>query len=534
MADFEPPEGFFPVRNPNYPQDTLFEEGNRRRAISTDEGIDAIWSPLASDGVMKVKWVLFDESLWPSESVARAWISENRNALKFLGADGRSRVLTAHKQLAVQVSKDFGPVPGDADLALINGVAIEPQKAEQVYVRRERLANTQVDRAGERFTNANIRQFAKSIVGKAKLAGHNYQGLPEGRFYKATTENTNGVMHVVPSFYMIRTDASAPIIANIDGGVLKDVSIGFNFETLQCDICGRNYLDFWGGDVCPHYALQTYPVDDLVNFDRGGFEPEVSGGEVLATVNYGAGKVEALEGSIVWLGCQYDAEMVKAIQPGANVHEAKRLELERAGHEEGGHETFYSLPVKASDQTVNVKWEDLREFALGTEEPEDATADPAPGEDKADTSNAQEVTPMPEDDALQQRFETAQKDLQEAGEKIKALERAVNESALNAETMTTAYGVLRDSVVAELENYADLLERKAAFDLFAEATEGWEKCSPEKMVAMRNEWKADYEKTLPPRQQSKQEDPEAPETEAPTDEPDPSEATLAATRKVEL
>lgn len=323
------PDGWFAVRNPHYPQDSLFEDSVRRATISEADGVDAIFSPLAEDGRFKARYVLFDESKWTGPDSCNSWVREHRDALKFRTPEGTPRVWAREKTAEVAVLKAFGPTPSERDLDRINSYAIEPLSVEDVYVRHMRLCNTQVDRAFERFTERNLRQISKSIVGKSVMLAHNYSQTPQGRYFDSSVQKSDGIAHAVPEFYIVRSAPSAAeAIPQIDGGVWKDVSVGFSYEAIQCDLCGGDYLDY---NSCPHLAGSAYPQDQVAALDRNGFEVLRDGREAVCTVNYGSGQVEGLEGSLgVWLGCQYDADVVKARRlMFGDPHESKAAQLER-------------------------------------------------------------------------------------------------------------------------------------------------------------------------------------------------------------
>lgn len=75
------------------------------------------------------------------------------------------------------------------------------------------------------------------------------------------------------------------------------MSIGFYCDDLVCDLCGRSIHS----SECPHVPGQEYQ-DQYTDH-----EPKV------CTATYD-GKAEMVEGSIVYLGCQQEAELVKAAQ----------------------------------------------------------------------------------------------------------------------------------------------------------------------------------------------------------------------------
>lgn len=327
-----PPDGWWAIRNPAYPQDALFEDSASRRPLDADKGIDAFWSPLKSDGRLKIRYVLFDQTRWPTTKAADDWVNVHADAIKFEApAGGPGMSLTGFHSSDAVLHKDFGPTPGPSDLELIRALALNPDviTEESVFARRMWLANTKVDRTFERFTERNLRAFEKSIVGKSVLVGHDKQAAPLARFFAAGVDKVDSVAHLAPKFFMMREGAAAAI-ANIEGGVWPFVSIGYRYDFLECDICLKSYL----GPECRHLAGRKEHADgasylkDVVEGDRGDFVLLEEDGLVVCTANYGKGDVTAVEGSIVWLGAQYGAEIIKwAEDMFGNPHAAKEKML---------------------------------------------------------------------------------------------------------------------------------------------------------------------------------------------------------------
>ena len=52
--------------------------------------------------------------------------------------------------------------------------------------------------------------------------------------------------------YMMRTDENAPLIAEIDGGIKREVSVGCAVEKVLCSVCGQPL------DDCPHEKGEEY------------------------------------------------------------------------------------------------------------------------------------------------------------------------------------------------------------------------------------------------------------------------------------
>jgi hypothetical protein len=180
------------------------------------------------------------------------------------------------------------------ELRLINALALEPLAAEQVYTRRMRLCNDQFDRSRERFPRDYLERFRATLPGKSLLGNHQHGEFALGRFYKAELEEEEGVTYLVPSFYMLRLAENEETRRQIDAGVWNHVSIGFVFDKLFCDLCGKEYYDWRTPDPCRHLRGRSY-----------------DGRECTLTYGGDLTRVEAVEASIVYLGCQYGSQLVK-------------------------------------------------------------------------------------------------------------------------------------------------------------------------------------------------------------------------------
>jgi len=195
-----------------------------------------------------------------------------------------------HKTYSVTHIKES---PTAADLARINEIALAPLSEEQLFVGRMALCNDQYDRAHERFPESYLKRFAETIVGKAVMPGHDYKAMPLGRFFDADVAPHGKAKALVPSYYTLADD---PVTAKIKAGIAKDVSIGFEPDIRTCDLCEKNY-DGWmtddDEDPCPHIAGREYDGK-------------------ACTLTYGGdlSRVQAVEGSFVWMGCQPGAEAI--------------------------------------------------------------------------------------------------------------------------------------------------------------------------------------------------------------------------------
>ena len=210
---------------------------------------------------------------------------------------------------AVQPRGAVGPEPDAADLALINQqFALAELAPEDVYVRRMVLANDALDRSYERFTPAVLERFARTLPGKPVLVAHEKRELPIGLVYRAQVRPARpgeaGDVSLEAALYMVKSPENAAVRQQIDGGVVRYVSIGFRYDTRICSVCGQDYAD------CPH--LPGEEIDGATGRrGDGGTEGRGEGETVYYTYGGDMSRYEACECSLVYLGCQQMTQLVK-------------------------------------------------------------------------------------------------------------------------------------------------------------------------------------------------------------------------------
>lgn len=150
----------------------------------------------------------------------------------------------------------------DGDIELINRFAVEELKADQVYVRSMLLCSDQICQSDWlRFPTKELETIRQLTPGVSVLKGHDKGSLPLARFFKAkVVENgqndplSGDPIHRVRAwFYWLRDVAGADDLAKqIDGGIYREVSISWRYETEECSICGKGWYD------CEHMPGQKY------------------------------------------------------------------------------------------------------------------------------------------------------------------------------------------------------------------------------------------------------------------------------------
>lgn len=202
------------------------------------------------------------------------------------------------KDYGVILQKAVAVTPSEDDLTLINQHALAPVSAEDVTIVPIRLANTRLDRAYERFTKACLQRLADTIPGKSLMVAHDYSQVPVGRVFEAEVrpDKEHGGHYLFTRAFMSNAN---PLTADVRLGVVKDASVGFMPSERICDICGKDYDWYYKSagqrtqaddEPCSHIAGRTYDGR-------------------LCTLTYGGDleQMEALEESLVWLGCQQNA-----------------------------------------------------------------------------------------------------------------------------------------------------------------------------------------------------------------------------------
>ena len=146
------------------------------------------------------------------------------------------------------------------DLELIGALARRALGAEEVYTFSVRLCDNEIDRDFERFTTQTLEELAPLFVGKAGIFDHQWSAKGQAaRIYRTEvvrepgemTRAGDGYCWLKGYAYMVRTDSNRDLIAEIEGGIKKEVSVGCSVKHSVCSICGAE-----GG--CRHVRGQVY------------------------------------------------------------------------------------------------------------------------------------------------------------------------------------------------------------------------------------------------------------------------------------
>ena len=151
--------------------------------------------------------------------------------------------------------------PEPEELALINALARRKLEAGEVYTFALRLCDNDIDRDFERFDDGTLDQLAPMFVGVSGVFDHQWSARGQtARIYRTQVVGGDGSLtadgrpcrYLKGWAYMMRTQENAALIAEIDGGIKREVSVGCAVERVVCSICGQEL------DACPHEKGEEY------------------------------------------------------------------------------------------------------------------------------------------------------------------------------------------------------------------------------------------------------------------------------------
>lgn len=156
----------------------------------------------------------------------------------------------------------------DTDLKKINKYTLSPVSAEDVFIFKATIAdNEQDDRNYMPFNLKALQDLKKLYPGKTMLKDHRRMADNQiARIYDtelvqdATKQTELGELHteLIAKIYMIKTESNKDLIAEIMGGIKKEVSTSTVPEKMVCSICGTDNMK----DYCRHWPGHEYTIED--------------------------------------------------------------------------------------------------------------------------------------------------------------------------------------------------------------------------------------------------------------------------------
>ncbi|MBO4867607.1 MAG: hypothetical protein J5582_13780 [Ruminococcus sp.] len=165
----------------------------------------------------------------------------------------------------------------DEVMEKINRHAVGELKGEQVYCFSVLLCDNDVDRDYERFSDGALDRLAELFVGRTGIFDHDHSSRgqtariydTEVRSYPERKTMDGRAYRALMGFaYMVRTERNKSLIAEIEGGIKKEVSVGCSVAKKICSVCGADGAKggcshikgrSYGGKLC--YVTLDEPVD---------------------------------------------------------------------------------------------------------------------------------------------------------------------------------------------------------------------------------------------------------------------------------
>ncbi len=143
--------------------------------------------------------------------------------------------------------------PTAAQLEAINALAKTRLNGEQVYVFSLRLCDDQIDRDGERFDTGALPGLAKLFLGKTGILDHRWSTENQvARIFETQVVKEKDESYIRAWAYIRRGGKNDELIADIEAGIKKEVSVGCAMAQAVCSVCGSEY------GTCGHVKGERY------------------------------------------------------------------------------------------------------------------------------------------------------------------------------------------------------------------------------------------------------------------------------------
>lgn len=207
----------------------------------------------------------------------------------------------------------------EKEMELINSYTRKPLTPQEVYTFTITLCDNETDRDYQCFTVSALEKLAELFVGKTGISDHSMRSRDQAaRIYYCYIERhedkktTYGEAYTAlkAKAYTLRTKANENLIAEIDGGIKKEVSIGCSVAEEICSICGNDIKK----DPCRHIKGRYYKSKLCYGILREPTDAyEWSFVAVPAQKNAGVSK--AFKTDV----CSVDGSIMKTLSPGCTL-----------------------------------------------------------------------------------------------------------------------------------------------------------------------------------------------------------------------
>ncbi len=228
----------------------------------------------------------------------------------------------------------------------INGFTRRELSEDEVYIFDVILCDNDIDRDCERFSDSALEQLKSLFIGKTGIFDHDPSSSKQNaRIFDAklitdnsrTTKNGEPYRCLRASCYMVRTNENSSLIAEIDGGIKKEVSISCSASKRICSVCGCDKSQ----SSCAHVKGKSY------------------NGKTCHTVLDGI--TDAYEWSFVAVPAQVNAGVTKKFSCSC-ADSPLRNDIRRLAFFAGGKEFAEKIDAESANMSVNELMELKKSF----------------------------------------------------------------------------------------------------------------------------------------------------------------------------
>lgn len=354
------------------------------------------------------------------------------------------------------------------DLDLINQYARKDLTAEELYVYPIILTSNDEDRDHEYFDKKDLDELANLFVGKTGIFDHAWKsGNQHSRIFKCKVEKAEGQTNfkekqlcVLKAWAYTIKSGHEDLIADIDAGILKEVSIGFSVNDLVCSICGNSFFDYQN---CKHWPGREYTNNGITDICRLRMKDPT----------------DAYEFSFVAVPSNDDAGTTKGIS--AEMKELKKEKPDIQKHEKNSDEEAPSIFYAKISKRGEIYMKHLKGFV-----------------EKAKSENA-EVIEIPVVD-LEKDISTYEEAIQKAADAEKE-KKTAEDKVKEMEPRAT----MGDQYIEDLKKECTRLGKMAEGEAFnAEMMEKvFDKCDVEELKSFKSQYEKKVDEIYPPGSQTK-------------------------------
>ena len=158
------------------------------------------------------------------------------------------------------------------DLEKINGYALSKLDPADIFAFKVCMAGNEIDRDFEVFPRSTLVKLANLFVGKTVVKDHEHKSDNQiARIYSTElvendlarmTKTGEVFTQLIAKCYMVKTSKNADLIAEIQAGIRKEVSLGCRVDKAVCSICGTDNVKTY----CEHFPGKRYNSNQLCYF----------------------------------------------------------------------------------------------------------------------------------------------------------------------------------------------------------------------------------------------------------------------------